>query len=145
MVAFLTKHSQVTKINSRLRLLYRQRRYLSFPLHGSLCNAMIQPLFDYACNAWYPSINKKLKTRLKAAQNKCIRFCLNLDDRFRLKSKEFERINWLSVQERISQCSSCSIYNFFSKYSLDYFEEFFFPAEETASQACFSFQKLNIP
>ena len=113
MVAFLTKHSPMTKINSRLRLLYRQRRYLSFPLHGSLCNALIQPLFDYACNAWYPSINKKLKTRLKAAQNKCIRFCLNLDDRFRLKSKEFERINWISVQERISQCSSCSIYNFF--------------------------------
>ena len=65
---------------------------------------MIQPFFDYACNAWYPNINKKLKTRLQAAQNKCIRFCLKLDDRFRLKSKEFEVINWLPVQERISQC-----------------------------------------
>ena len=53
--------------------------------------------FDYACNAWYPNINKKLKTRLQAAQNKCIRFCLKLDDRFRLKSKDFERINWLPV------------------------------------------------
>ena len=56
---------------------------------------MIQPFFDYACNAWYPNLNKKLKTRLQAAQNKCIRFCLKLGDRSSLKSKEFEKINWL--------------------------------------------------
>ena len=82
-------------MNSRLRFLYRHNRYLSFPLRRLLCNAMIQPFFDYACNACYPNINKKLKNCLQAAQNKCIRFCLKLDDRFRLKSKEFERINWL--------------------------------------------------
>ena len=92
----------INKINSRLRFPYRQNRYLSFPLRRLLCNAMIQPFFDYACNAWYPNINKKFKTRLQAAQNKCIRFCFKLDDRFRLKSKEFERINRLPVQERIS-------------------------------------------
>ena len=85
----------INKINSRLRFLYRQNRYLSFPLRRLLCNAMIQPFIDYACNACYPNINKKLKKCLQAAQNKCIRFCLKLDDRFRLKSKEFERINWL--------------------------------------------------
>ena len=107
----------INKINSRLRFLYRQNRYLSFPLRRLLCNAMIQPFFDYACNAWYPNINKKLKSRLQAAQNKCIRFCLKLDDRFRLKSKEFERINWLPVQERISQCAVCNVYKFFSKHS----------------------------
>ena len=106
---------------------------------------MIQPFFDYACSAWYPNINKKLKTRLQAAQNKCIRFCLKLDDRFRLKSKEFERINWLPVQERISQCAVCNVYKFFSKHSPDYFEELFFPTEETAIRTHFSFQKLKIP
>ena len=41
-----------------------------------------------------------MKTRLQAAQNKCIRFCLKLDDRFRLKSKEFERINWFTGRKR---------------------------------------------
>ena len=106
---------------------------------------MIQPFFDYACNAWYPNINKKLKTRLQAAQNKCIRFCLKLNDRFRLKSKEFERINWLPVQERISQCAVCNVYKFFSKHSPDYFEELFFPTEETAIRTRSSFQKLKIP
>ena len=135
----------INKINSRLRFLYRQNRYLSFPLRRLLCNAMIQPFFDYACNAWYPNINTKLKTRLPAAQNKCIRFCLKLDDRFRLKSKEFERINWLPVQERISQCAVCNVYKFFSKHSPDYFEELFFPTEETAIRTRSSFQKLKIP
>ena len=135
----------INKINSRLRFLYRQNRYLSFPLCRLLCNAMIQPFFDYACNAWYPNINKKLKTRLQAAQNKCIRFCLKLDDRFRLESREFERINWLPVQERISQCAVCNVYKFFSKHSPDYFEELFFPTEETAIRTCSSFQKLKIP
>ena len=84
----------------------------------------VTPFFYYAC--------KKLKTRLQTAQYKCIRFCLKLDDRFRLKSKEFERINWLPVQERISQCALCNVYKFFSKHSPDYFEELFFPTEETA-------------
>ena len=132
----------INKINSRLRFLYRQNRYRSFPLRRLLCNAMIQPFFDYACNAWYPNINKKLKTRLQAAQNKCIRFCLKLDDRFRLKSKEFERKNWLPVQERISQCAVCNIYKFFSKHSPDYFEELFFPTEETAIRT-FLFSKIE--
>ena len=109
------------------------------------CNTMIQPFFDYACNTWYPNINKKLKTLLQAAQNKCVRFCLKLDDRFRLKSKEFERINWLPVQERISQCAVCNVYKFFSKHSPDYFEELFFPTEETAIRTRSSFQKLKIP
>ena len=62
----------INKIYSRLRFLYRQNRFLNFPLRRLLCNAMIQPFFDYACNAWYPNINKKLKMRLQAAQNKCI-------------------------------------------------------------------------
>ena len=72
----------INKINSRLRFLYRQNRFLNFPLSSFLCNAMIQPFFDYACNPWYPKLNKKLKMRLQVAQNKCkcIRFCLKLND-----------------------------------------------------------------
>ena len=60
----------INKINSRLRFLYGQNRFLNFPLHILLCNAIIQPFFDYACNAWYTNINKKSKMCLQAAQNK---------------------------------------------------------------------------
>ena len=68
-----------------------------------------------------------------------------MDDRFRLKSKELERINWLPVQERISQCAACNLYKCFSKRSPDCFKELFFPTEETAIRTRSSFQKLKIP
>ena len=111
----------INKINSRLRFLYRQNRFLNFPLRRLLCNAMIQPFFDYACNAWYPNINKKLKMRLQAAQNKCIRFCLKLNDRSSIKTEDFEKINWLLIHKRVSQCSLCSIYKFSTKSCPNYF------------------------
>ena len=83
----------INKINCRLRFLYRQNRFLNFSLRRLPCNAMIQPFFDYACNAWYPNINKKLKMRLQAAQNECIRFCLKSNDRSTINSEDFEKIN----------------------------------------------------
>ena len=66
-------------INSKVRFLYRKNRFLSPPLRRLLCNSLIQPHFDYACSAWYPNLNKRLKSKLQILQNKCIRFCLNLN------------------------------------------------------------------
>ena len=41
----------LNKINSRLKFLYRQNRFLNKPLRRLLCNAMIQPFLDYTCPA----------------------------------------------------------------------------------------------
>ena len=119
----------INKIYSRLRFLYRQNRFLDFPLGRLLCNAMIQPFFDYASNAWYPNLNKKLKMRLQAVQNKCIRFCLRLNDRSSIKSKDFKKINWLPIHERVSKCPLCSIYKFFTENCLNYIGEIYVPLE----------------
>ena len=135
----------INKVNSRLKFLYRQNKFLCIPLRRLLCNAMIQPFFDYACNAWYPNLNKKLKTRLQAAQNKCIRFCLKLGDRSSLKSKEFGKINWLPIHERVSQYSVCSVYKFFAKSCPDYFDELYFHDKNNGINARFSFQKPTLP
>ena len=78
------------KVNSRLRFPYRQNKSLDIPLRRSLCNAMKRPFFNYACNARYPNLNKNLKTRLQAAQNKCIRFCLKLGNRTSIKINEYK-------------------------------------------------------
>ena len=56
----------INKINIRLCFLYRKNRYLSLYPKRLLCNAIIQSHFDYACFAWYPNLNKKLKSNLKA-------------------------------------------------------------------------------
>ena len=55
----------INKVNSRLRFLYRQNKFLDIPLRRLLCNAMIQPFFDYACNVWYPNLSKNFRKRLQ--------------------------------------------------------------------------------
>ena len=46
-------------VNNRLKFLYRKQKFLSLSLRRLLCNALIQPHFDYACVAWYPLLNKR--------------------------------------------------------------------------------------
>ena len=41
----------LNKINSRLKFLKREENSLDITLRRLLCNAMIQPFFDYACSA----------------------------------------------------------------------------------------------
>ena len=45
-----------------------------------------------------------LKNKIKISQNKCNRFCLQLDKMSHISQKEFETINWLSIKERYNQC-----------------------------------------
>ena len=80
----------MNKISSRLSFLYRKQSFLNSKLRRMLCNALIQPHFDYACSAWYSNLNKNSTKKLQIAQNKCIRFCLGLDDRSHIGVNEFK-------------------------------------------------------
>ena len=53
----------LNKINGKLKFLYSKNKFLTPTLCRMLCNAIIQPHFDYACSAWYPNLNEKLKKR----------------------------------------------------------------------------------
>ena len=55
----------INKINGKLKFLYRKNSFLTPGLQRMLCNALIQPHFDYACSAWYPNLNAKLKKNCK--------------------------------------------------------------------------------
>ena len=93
----LSGESMATKIlslvNSRLKFLYRKQKLLTLSLLRLLCNALIQPHYDYACLVWYPSLNKRLSKKIQTSQNKCIRYCLNLDNRAHVGIDEFIKIN----------------------------------------------------
>ena len=128
--------------NSRLRFLYRKNRFLNVTLHRLLCNTIIQTFFDNACNAWYLNINKKLNTRL---QNKYIRFCSRLNDRSSIKSKDFEKINWLLIHETVSQCSLYSVHKFFYKNFPNYFDKIYVPIEINGVYTRSSYEKLSFP
>ena len=83
--------------------------------------------------------------RLQAAQNKCIRFFLKLNARSSVKTKDFEKINWLPIHERVWQCSLSSIYKFFTKNYPNYFDEIYVSLETNGVQTRLSYQKLNVP
>ena len=133
----------LNKINSRLRFLYRQNRFLNKPLWRLLCNTMVQSFFDYACYAWYPSLRKGLQKWLQVSQNNCVRFCLQLDKKTWIGFPEFKEINWLNINDRFSQCVLLSIYKFFNKESPEYFNEMYFPAEPSKINTRSSFQRLK--
>ena len=52
----------ITNVNARLKFLHWKNKYL----RRLLCNALIQPHFDYACSVWFPNLSKKLKNRIQS-------------------------------------------------------------------------------
>ena len=58
----------LSKINGRLRFLYRKHNFLDFSLRRLLANALIQPHFDYAGSAWFPMLTKRLTKKIQTAQ-----------------------------------------------------------------------------
>ena len=132
------------KVNSRLRFLYRKQNILNAPLRRLLCNALIQPQFDYACQIWFPNLTKALSNKIKCAQNKCIRFCLNLNNRAPLDKKEFKVINWLSINESVNQCMCVGGYNFFNNTSPSYMSDIFIHSKVTKHTRNYM-HRFNIP
>ena len=133
------------KLNCKLRFLYRKSEFLSPALRRLLCNALIQPHFDYACTSWYPNLNQSLKKRLQANQNKCIRFCLQLGNRSHIGLNELKKINWLNVSDRFDQCVSSSAFKFFNNNSPTYMSEIYNPVSKNGINTRNGFLKLQQP
>ena len=79
----------IHKINNKLKFLYCKSDFLTATLRHLLCNALIQPHFDYACSAWYPNLTKKSKHRIQTTLNKCMCFWLWLDKLKHISHEEF--------------------------------------------------------
>ena len=89
-------------------------------------NALIQPHFNYACVAWYPNLNKKYENKLQVLQNKCIYFCLQLDNIQHIRTEHFRKISWLPIiNQRLKQFLSASVLKFFSEMCLQYMNEIY--------------------
>ena len=134
----------LNKINSRLRFLYRKQNILDKPMRRLLSNALIQPHFDYASQTWLPNLTKALSSKVQCAQNKCIRFCLQLGNRTHLNSEEFKQMNWLPVNERMHQRICVLGYNFFNNKSPSYMADIFIP-KKVVKHTRNSENKFEIP
>lgn len=132
------------KINSRLKFLHRQSEFLSKDLRRMLCNALIQPHFDFASCAWFPCLTKKFTQKLNVAQNKCIRFCLLLGNRNHIGFNEFEKINWLPIKYRNKQSNCSLVHNFFQNKCPNYMSDTF-TVNENQTRTRNSSLQLNKP
>ena len=104
----------INKINGKLKFIYQKNSFLTPGLQRMLCNALIQPHFDYACSTWYPNLNVKLK-KLQIVQNKCIRFCLKLVKMHYISEEDFKTINWLPVDQRVQQRLNVTVFKYVNK------------------------------
>ena len=118
-------YKTIKKINSRLNYLFRKKHFLTTSLRRLLCNASIQPHFDYACTAWYLNLFKNLKNKIQTTQNKCVQFCLSLDKMAHISQNEFEKLNWLLISNRINQYILSTTFKFVNDMGPNYLNEVF--------------------
>ena len=97
--------SKVLKnINAKLKFLHCLNRYLTLVYRRLLCNALIQPCFDYGCSSWFPLLKKNLKLKHQKDQNKCTHICLNLPLKSHIDPSQFRKINCLPISDRVEYC-----------------------------------------
>ena len=116
------------KINGKLEFLCGQAIFLNPACKRLLCNAFIQPHFDYGCTSGYPLLSKAFKKRFQIAQSKCIRYCLELSSRTHVSVMHFNKINWLPVEHSVELCTATTVFKFWNKLTPYYFEDIFTPS-----------------
>ena len=87
--------SVLSKVNGRLRFLFRKAEFLSSQTKKLLVMSIIQCHVDYASTVWFYSTTQSLIDIFQITQNKIIRFVLNLDLRSQIKTEHFYKLGWL--------------------------------------------------
>lgn len=139
-------NSIVGKANSRLKFLYRHCKYLNTSTRLTLSSALIQCYFDYSCSAWYAGLNKSLKKKLQVAQNKVVRFILNLQPMTSINYNILSEINMLKVEDRVKQLRLNHVFNIFHNLSPQYLKQNFVPISSSHTHRTrASFYNFKIP
>ena len=112
--------SIIKKVNSRLKFLYRQARFLDQNIKKLLCSALVLCLFDYSISSWYCGINKTTSKKLQVAQNKVIRFILNQNIMYHISEDDFKQLNFLNIQNRAKQLRLNHVFNIFNEIGPEY-------------------------
>ena len=85
-----------------------------------------------------PKFKRNLRKKLQTTQNKCIKFCLQLENRFHIGATEFKQINWLPINERFSQCVGSTIFKFVKNNCPAYVDEMFSTSTQDNTTQFFS-------
>ena len=69
-----------------------------------------------------------MKLKFQKAQNKCIRFCLNLPSRFQMDPLHFRKIIWLLVRDKKEYCIVNTVFKHWNGIVPGYIHEMFKPS-----------------
>ena len=94
--------------------MYRHRNALNFKSRKLLTSALIQCLFDYSASSWYMNLTGKLKHKLQVAQNKVVRFILDLGPRSHVGQTELDKVGLLNTSDRAKQLMLGHMYNVYN-------------------------------
>ena len=120
-MSFSSMGNSVIKIvNAKLKFLYRKSAFFGTNEKKLLCSALVNPHFEYACNAWYRSVNAKVKHKLQTAQNKMIRYLLNYGCRRHIGFSDFKKSNCLDINARVDYMSLNLMFNIFNNVAPSY-------------------------
>ena len=98
----------ITKLNSRVNLLERARKYLNLLLRNLLFNALIKPIFEQCCSVWGNTKIDNLQ-RLLIIQKRCARVILNAGTERSVGL--FKRLGWIPISDIIEQRKLCIMHN----------------------------------
>ena len=73
-------------------------------------------------------LRRYIKTKRQIAQNKCIRFCLELSLRGHINPSHFRKINWLPVERRVELCTSTTVFKYWKGIAPSYLNDMFMPS-----------------
>ena len=93
----------ISKINGRLKFLYRHQSVLTINLRKKLSIALLLCHLDYCSSSWYPNLTSKFKSKLQVMQNKIARFTLKLPARSHIGQVELNSVGLLNVSDRVCQ------------------------------------------
>ncbi len=80
----------------------------------------MKPHFEYACNAWYRSVNAKVKHKLQTPQNKMIRYFLNYGCRRHIGFSDFKKSHCLAINARVDYVTLNLMFNICNNVALSY-------------------------
>ena len=107
----------ITKLNSRVNLFKRARKYLNLSYKNLLYNALIKSIFEYCCSVWG---NNKIDNiqRLLRIKKRCARVILNAG--IERTVGLFKRLGWIPISDIIEQRKLCIIHgkcpDYFNQY-----------------------------
>ena len=97
----------ITKLNSRVNLFKRARKYLNLSLRNLLYNALIKSIFEYCCSVWGNTKIDNLQ-RLLRIKKRCARVILNAG--IERTVGLFKRLGWIPISDIIEQRKLCIIH-----------------------------------